>query len=80
LTPCILTKACAYCWCATLSYVQDHAVLAVNHDGKWLILDNRWDRLYEDKHLKQFKPLMAVDADGVHYLNKMFRIADSYDP
>ena len=59
---------------------QDHAVLAVNHEGKWLILDNRWDRLYEDQHLKQFKPLMAVDADGVHYLNKMFRISDSYDP
>ena len=59
---------------------QDHAVLAVNHDQKWLILDNRWDRLYEDKHLKQFKPLMSVDAEGVHYLSKMFRIADSYDP
>ena len=59
---------------------QDHAVLAVNNDQKWLILDNRWDRLYEDKHLKQFKPLMAVDAEGVHYLSKMFRIADSYDP
>jgi len=59
---------------------QDHAVLAVNYDQKWLILDNRWDRLYEDKHLKQFKPLMAIDAEGVHYLSKMFRIADSYDP
>jgi predicted transglutaminase-like cysteine proteinase len=59
---------------------QDHAVLAVNSDQKWLILDNRWDRLYEDKHLKQFKPLMAIDAEGVHYLSKMFRIADTYDP
>jgi len=59
---------------------QDHAVLAVKSDEKWLVLDNRWDRLYEDKHLKQFKPLMSVDAEGVHYLSKMFRIADSYDP
>lgn len=59
---------------------QDHAVLAVSNEQKWLILDNRWDRLYEDKYLKHFKPLMAVDAEGVHYLSKMFRIADSYDP
>ena len=59
---------------------QDHAVLAVNNDEKWLILDNRWDRLYEDKHLKQFKPLISIDAEGVHYLSRMFRIADSYDP
>jgi len=59
---------------------QDHAVLAVSNEQKWLILDNRWDRLYEDKNLKHFKPLMAVDAEGVHYLSKMFRIADSYDP
>jgi hypothetical protein len=57
---------------------QDHAVLAVNNDEKWLILDNRWDRLYEDKHLKQFKPLMAIDAEGVHYLSKMFRIAGAF--
>ena len=58
----------------------DHAVLAARHDHKWLILDNRWDRLYEDKDLKHFKPLMVVDAQGVYYLSKMFRIADAYDP
>ena len=59
---------------------QDHAVLATRHDGKWLILDNRWDRLYEDKDMKQFKPLVVVDSEGVHYLAKMFRLSDSYDP
>ncbi|HEX4987905.1 MAG TPA: transglutaminase-like cysteine peptidase [Candidatus Binatia bacterium] len=58
----------------------DHAVLAARHDHKWLILDNRWDRLYEDKDLKHFKPLMVFDAQGVYYLSKMFRIADAYDP
>jgi predicted transglutaminase-like cysteine proteinase len=58
----------------------DHAVLAAHHDHKWLILDNRWDRLYEDKDLKHFKPLMIVDSQGVYYLSKMFRIADAYDP
>ena len=58
----------------------DHAVLAARLDHKWLILDNRFDRLYEDKDLKQFKPLMVVDTQGVHYLSKMFRIADAYDP
>jgi hypothetical protein len=54
--------------------------VAARNDHKWLILHNRWDRLYEDKDLKQFKPLVIVDAQGVHYLSKMFRIADSYDP
>jgi predicted transglutaminase-like cysteine proteinase len=58
----------------------DHAILAARHDRKWLILDNRFDRLYEDRDLKHFKPLMVVDMQGVYYLSKMFRIADAYDP
>jgi predicted transglutaminase-like cysteine proteinase len=58
----------------------DHAILAARDDRKWLILDNRFDRLYEDADLKHFKPLMVVDTQGVYYLSKMFRIADAYDP
>ena len=54
----------------------DHAVLAVRHDRQWLILDNRWNKLFEDKELKQFKPLFIVERDGVKLLSKMFRLSD----
>jgi predicted transglutaminase-like cysteine proteinase len=55
---------------------QDHAVLAVRHERQWLILDNRWNGLYEDKELKQFKPLFVVEKNGVSLLSKMFRLRD----
>jgi predicted transglutaminase-like cysteine proteinase len=55
---------------------QDHAVLAVRHQKQWLILDNRWNGLYEDKELKQFKPLFVVEKTGVSVLSKMFRLND----
>jgi predicted transglutaminase-like cysteine proteinase len=54
----------------------DHAVLAVRHDGRWLVLDNRWNKLFEDKELKQFKPLFVVERDGVKLLSKRFRLSD----
>ena len=54
----------------------DHAVLAVRHDRRWLILDNRWSKLFEDKELKQFKPLFVVERDGVKLLYKRFRLSD----
>ena len=43
----------------------DHAILTVRYDKRWLILDNRWDKLVEDKELTQFKPLAIIDASGV---------------
>jgi predicted transglutaminase-like cysteine proteinase len=55
---------------------QDHAVLAVRHDKQWLILDNRWNTLYRDQELKQFKPLFVVEKNGVSLLSKMFRLSD----
>jgi len=42
----------------------------------WLILDNRWNKLFEDKELKQFKPLFVVERNGVKLLSKMFRLSD----
>ncbi len=42
----------------------------------WLILDNRWNKLFEDKELKQFKPLFVVKRNGVKLLSKMFRLSD----
>ena len=55
---------------------QDHAILAVRHDKQWLILDNRWNGLYEDKEFKQFKPLFIIEKNGVSLLSKMFRLND----
>jgi predicted transglutaminase-like cysteine proteinase len=52
----------------------DHAVLAVRHDGQWLILDNRWNALRPDKEFKQFKPLYIVERHGVSVLSKVFRL------
>ena len=54
----------------------DHAVLAVRDDKQWLILDNRWNKLYTDKELRQFKPLFVVERRGVSLLSKMFRLND----
>jgi predicted transglutaminase-like cysteine proteinase len=57
----------------------DHAVTAVR-DGPWLILDNRWNRLFEARDLeKRFKPLFALDADGVTVLAKPFRMNDKIE-
>jgi predicted transglutaminase-like cysteine proteinase len=56
---------------------EDHAVLAVRADNKWLILDNRWSGLMEDKELvPRFKPLFLVDKTGVSLLVTQFRLSD----
>lgn len=48
-----------------LAVRQDHAVLAVRVDGRWLVLDNRYARLSETRDLPQFMPLFAIDHQGV---------------
>jgi predicted transglutaminase-like cysteine proteinase len=53
----------------------DHAILAVRYDKRWLILDNRWDKLVEDKELTQLKPLAVIDANGVTLLAKQFTLS-----
>jgi predicted transglutaminase-like cysteine proteinase len=55
---------------------QDHAVLAVRDDNKWLILDNRWNQPVEDKELTRFKPLFIVEKTGVSLLARRFRLND----
>jgi predicted transglutaminase-like cysteine proteinase len=44
---------------------QDHAVLAVRVDGRWLVLDNRRFGLVETNDLRYFMPLFAIDHGGV---------------
>jgi len=58
----------------------DHAILTVRYDKRWLILDNRWDKLVEDKELIQFKPLAIIDAGGVTLLAKQFTLSSKIAP
>ena len=58
----------------------DHAILAVRYDKRWLILDNRWDKLVEDKEFTQFKPLAIIDAGGVTLLAKQFTLSSKMVP
>jgi predicted transglutaminase-like cysteine proteinase len=44
---------------------QDHAVLGVRVDGRWLVLDNRQARVLDADQLAHFTPLFALDHDGV---------------
>jgi predicted transglutaminase-like cysteine proteinase len=44
---------------------QDHAVLAVRDNGRWLVLDNRHLTLSETASLSQFTPLFSLDHQGV---------------
>jgi predicted transglutaminase-like cysteine proteinase len=43
----------------------DHAVLAVRHAGRWLVLDNRHLIMADAGELTQFTPLFAIDHQGV---------------
>lgn len=47
-----------------------HAALAAREDGQWLILDNRWSHLIEDRHAHFFTPLFALDERGVQRFAK----------
>lgn len=46
----------------------DHAVLAVNEEGHWYVLDNRWTAAVEDTDVSRFTPLFALDDQGVKLL------------
>lgn len=41
-----------------------HAVLSVRHDGKWLILDNRFSRVRFERDLPNYQALYTVNASG----------------
>jgi predicted transglutaminase-like cysteine proteinase len=44
---------------------EDHAVVTVRLDGKWIVLDNRWLRMIEDREMGRIVPLLAFDGNGV---------------
>jgi predicted transglutaminase-like cysteine proteinase len=44
---------------------EDHAVTAARLDGAWIILDNRWLKLVEDRAMPEAVPLYALGSEGV---------------
>ena len=42
-----------------------HAVVAVHIDGGWIILDNRWMALADDRETRRLVPQFVLDGDGV---------------
>ena len=42
-----------------------HAVAAARVDGHWLVLDNRWLTLAEDRDMLRMAPLFVIDHSGV---------------
>jgi predicted transglutaminase-like cysteine proteinase len=44
---------------------EDHAVVAARVDGSWHILDNRFFVMVEDAEIDKYKPVFAIDAEGI---------------
>jgi predicted transglutaminase-like cysteine proteinase len=48
-----------------LTVGEDHAVVATRLNGDWIILDNRWLTLVEDRNMRRTIPLFVLDQTGV---------------
>jgi predicted transglutaminase-like cysteine proteinase len=46
---------------------EDHAVAAVRHEGRWLILDNKTLDIRQDMSIAAFDPLFVIDGGGVKW-------------
>lgn len=44
---------------------EDHAVTAVRHENRWLILDNKSLAIRQDMNIAAFDPLFVIDSGGV---------------
>jgi hypothetical protein len=54
-----------------------HAVLAAREEGRWLIMDNRFNRLLAEGDADFLLPLFAMDADGVKLFAAPYARRDS---
>jgi predicted transglutaminase-like cysteine proteinase len=43
---------------------EDHMIVAVHHDGEWLILDNLTNVLLRDSEKGDYEPLAVLDYKG----------------
>ncbi|WP_265530663.1 transglutaminase-like cysteine peptidase [Sphingomicrobium marinum] len=55
-----------------LANLNDHAVLAVRHEGRFLILDNSHDRVEDANTISFFRPVMSFSSAGrwIHGFNR----------
>lgn len=47
-----------------MTNMNDHAVLAVRHEGRFLILDNSHDRIEDANNISFFRPVMSYSSAG----------------
>jgi predicted transglutaminase-like cysteine proteinase len=59
---------------------MDHAIVAAQQDGQWMLLDNRWDRLLQDAEGKQFMPLFALTDEGVKLIAAPYASLEGAQP
>jgi predicted transglutaminase-like cysteine proteinase len=48
-----------------LAVDENHAVVATRLNGDWIILDNRWLMLVQDREMRRMVPLFVLDQSGV---------------
>ncbi len=48
-----------------LAVGENHAVVATRLNGDWIILDNRWLMLVQDREIRRMVPLFVLDQSGV---------------
>jgi predicted transglutaminase-like cysteine proteinase len=58
---------------------ENHAVVAVRLDGAWVILDNRWLALVQDRQMPRTIPLFVLDGDGVREFVNTAPMANAQD-
>jgi predicted transglutaminase-like cysteine proteinase len=59
---------------------EDHAVLATRVEARWLILDNRNHMLVDATETRHFRPLFALDREGVRRFAPVLANASEANP
>lgn len=59
---------------------EDHAVLAVREEGRWHLLDNRWNRLDTDRSTPHYRPVFALNEASVDLFAAPYSERNSADP
>ena len=49
---------------------EDHAVVAARIESSWYILDNRFFVMVEDTGINKYRPVFAIDANGIKRLQQ----------
>jgi predicted transglutaminase-like cysteine proteinase len=50
---------------------EDHAVVAVRYEGRWLVLDNKTLEIKEDAAIAAFNPMFMIDGAGVKKITSL---------